>query len=209
MPLLFVCGWIFATTTVHAQNAKKVRVFPTAGISWRSTLMDITDFRLNRLFHGVGRADLTVPYDSERNVQGFSFTPGVTVTGWNFGLEYVPALRYDVTHQAAGERIKSFLTDHHVNFFRMARKIQYGVGISVVNFGHQFSFENQPGVPRSLDIEFATYNALVILPLSHGLAIEFKAHVIPKGFPIQPEGQYLSFSTRVFYRFLQNKPVRS
>lgn len=95
--------------------------------------------------------------------------------------------------------VKGFIVDHNFNL-TLRRKINYGVGISVVNFRTGFSFENPIGVQRYQSIEFNTYNAFVTFPYKKILFIELKALYVPNGFPENPYEQYIMYSLRVYYK---------
>ena len=58
--------------TLFAQNKQEhlFKIIPTAGISWRSTVMNFWNF------YEVIRAS-PIPYHYEKNIVGFSFNPGV------------------------------------------------------------------------------------------------------------------------------------
>jgi|LNFM01.2.fsa_nt_gb hypothetical protein len=191
--LYFFMGLL--STTGFSQE-RQIRVYPTIGVSWRSTAMNFFNFK------AVIRADPTVPYNYERNVQGFSINTGVSIQSQNFEFEYYPNWRYDVINSVLGlddTYVKGFIVDHNFNF-TLRRKINYGVGISVVNFRTGFSFENPIGVQRYQSIEFNTYNAFVTFPYKKILFIELKALYVPNGFPENPYEQYIMYSLRVYYK---------
>ncbi len=175
---------------------QRVSVYPTVGLTWRSTAMNFFNFK------AVNPADPTVPYPYERNVQGLSLNTGVFVKTSSFGFEYYLNLRYDVTHndlKIEDTYYKEFITDHNFNFI-LQKKIDYGIGISIVNFNKGFEFENPVGVMRYQDIQFNSYNFLVILPLKKKFYLELKALYIPHGFPENPNEKYMMYSIRFFYK---------
>ena len=176
-------------------QSNTIKFYPTAGITWRSTAMNFFNFK------GVIPADPTIPYDYERNVQGLSMNPGIQIRSGFIGFEYYSNLRYDVVHGVIGvenQRVKEFIIDHNFNLI-FERKIDFGLGISIVNSGKGFEFINP--VPRYHNIEFKTYNAFVTVPIKKILYLEIKALYIPKDFPENPKGNYIMYSLRVYYKF--------
>lgn len=185
---------IFSSTVASAQN-RLFKFSPTAGITWRSTVMNFFNF------NGVIPDDFTKPYDYERNVQGFSLNPGIQIEYKNIGFEYYANLRYDVVYFKFGsneEYEKDFLLDHNFNIF-INSKIQYGIGLSIINSGKGYEFVNP--IPRFHNIEFKTYNAFLTVPIKKILYLEIKALYIPKDFPENPEEKYIMYSLRVYYKF--------
>ena len=146
-------------------------------------------------------SDPTIPYDYERNVQGLSINPGIQIRSGFIGIEYYSNLRYDVVSWVIGvenERIKDFLIDHNFNLI-FARKIDFGLGLSIVNSGKGFEFVNP--IPRYHNIEFKSYNAFVTIPVKKIFNLEIKALYIPKDFPENPEQKCIMFSLRIYYKF--------
>ena len=176
-------------------QAKAIELYPTAGITWRSTATSFFNFK------GIMPSDPTIPYDYERNVQGLSMNPGIQIRSGFIGIEYYSNLRYDVVSGVIGvenERIKDFLIDHNFNLI-FARKIDFGLGLSIVNSGKGFEFVNP--IPRYHNIEFKSYNAFVTIPVKKIFNLEIKALYIPKDFPENPEQKCIMFSLRIYYKF--------
>ncbi len=174
---------------------KAIKIYPTAGITWRSTAMNFFNFK------AVIPADPTKPYPYEKNVQGFSINPGVQIRTKIIGFEYYPNLRYDVIHYNLGseeEYTKGFLIDHNFNLI-FRRKIDFGIGMTIVNSGKTYEFVNP--IPRYHDIEFKTYNFFVTIPIKKIINLEVKALYVPKDFPENPDEQYIMYSLRAFYKF--------
>jgi hypothetical protein len=184
-------------------QARTIKIYPTAGITWRSTAMNFFNF------NAVIPADPTIPYDYERNVQGFSINPGLQIEVFNIGFEYYPNLRYDVVHGVIGvenERIREFIIDHNFNLI-LKRKIDFGIGLTIVNAGKGYEFVNP--IPRYHNIEFKTYNTFVTIPVKKVINLEIKALYIPKDFPVNPNEQYIMYGLRVYYKFdFLNKKVK-
>jgi len=206
----------------HSQEPQKSKIFPTAGITWRSTAMNFFDFQR------VVPDDYSIPYDYERNVQGFSFNTGIQYQITNsIILEYYPNLRYDVTHSipdskkwelmlvtAEGDsifgnshslKIKNFLIDHNFNVMRKYGKKVYGIGMTIANSGESYEFlinsRNSGLGTRTHSIEFKTYNAFVTFPLKKIFNLELKAMYIPRAFPRNVSEKYMMYSIRVYYKF--------
>ena len=174
-------------------QAKLIKLYPTAGITWRSTA--VSSIHLYSSYR-------TSPYDYERNVQGFSLNPGIQLEFRKVGFEYYTNLRYDVVHSKTGalnDYVKDFLLDHNINLF-YHHKIQYGLGMSIVNSGKGFEFVYRR-VPKYHNIEFKTYNIFVTIPVKKIVFLEIKALYVPKDFPENQEAEYLMFSLRAYYKF--------
>lgn len=185
---------ILSPIVASAQN-RLFKLSPTAGITWRSTVMNFFNF------NGVVPDDFTKPYSSEKNVQGFSLNPGIQIEYKIVGFEYYANLRYDVVYFKFGsneEYEKDFLLDHNFNIY-INKKIQYGIGLSIINSGKGYEFVNP--IPRYHNIEFKTYNAFVTVPIKKILNLEIKALYIPKDFPENPNEKYIMYSLRVYYKF--------
>lgn len=174
---------------------KTLKIYPTAGITWRSTAMNFFNFK------SVIPSDPTKPFPYEKNVQGISFNPGLQIIGKLIGFEYYPNLRYDVVYsklETENEYVKEFIVDHNFNLI-FKRKINIGLGLSVVNSGKGYSFINP--VPRYHHIEFKTYNVFIDIPIKKVVNLEIKALYIPKGFPENPNEKYIMYSLRGYYKF--------
>jgi hypothetical protein len=168
----------------------------TSGLTWRSTVMNFFNLK------GLWPSDFTVPYSYERNVQGFSLNLGVKYETSKYSLEYYPNFRYDVTHRnlkIENDHFKSFIIDHNINFL-IRRKISYGLGMSIINYNKGFEFENPVGVHRYKNIEFSTINCLMVIPMKKRVFLELKALFIPKGFPLDEEEKYVTYSMRAYYQ---------
>jgi hypothetical protein len=190
----------------YGAQAQKLEVYPTAGITWRSTLMNFFNFDY------VWPYDNTVPFDYERNIQGLGLNIGCLLQGDLLGIEYYPSFRYDVTHfrfrppgstgvhyVTKDDYYKSFLVDHNVNLLFRRKKLDFGFGFSLVNAGKGFHFENP--FPRYQRIEFKTYSAFVTIPIKKVVHLELKAHYIPERHPQNPYQKYMSYSIRLYHRF--------
>ena len=178
-----------------AAQDEKIKIQFTTGFTWRSTVMNF--FNLKEVIP----ADPTQPYDYERNVQGLGLNPGLLISSHVISLEYYSNLRYDVVYSRIGMEnvyVKDFLMDHNFNI-SMIRKLTYGVGISIVNFGKGYAFVNP--IPRYQNIEFTTYNFLVAFPINKLMNLELKALYIPKDFPENPVEKYITYSARVYHTF--------
>ncbi|HBH25029.1 MAG TPA: hypothetical protein DDY13_16615 [Cytophagales bacterium] len=174
---------------------KAIKIYPTAGITWRSTAMNFFNFK------AVIPADPTKPYSYEKNVQGFSINPGLQIRTRNIGFEYYSNLRYDVIYsrlESENVYVKEFIVDHNFNLV-FKRKIDFGVGLTFVNAGKGYEFVNP--VPRYHNIEFKTYNAFVTIPIKKVINLEIKALYIPEDFPENPNEQYIMYSLRAYYKF--------
>lgn len=183
--------------SLHKANGqeKSITIYPTAGITWRSTAMNFFNFR------AIIPADPTRPYSYEKNVQGLSVNPGMQVRSGSIGLEYYSNLRYDVVHfklSSIDEDVKDFIIDHNFNFI-VKRKVDFGVGMSIVNAGEGYGFVNP--IPRYHNIEFKTYNVFVTVPIKKTVNLEIKALYVPIDFPYNPNEQYIMYSLRVYYTF--------
>lgn len=168
----------------------------TSGLTWRSTVMNFFNLK------GLWPSDLTVPYRYEKNVQGFSLNLGVKYETSKYSLEYCPNFRYDVTHsnlKIENDYFKSFIIDHNINFL-IRRKISYGLGMSIINHNEGFEFENPVGVHRYKNIEFSTINCLMVIPMKKRVFLELKALYIPRGFPLDEEKKYITYSMRGYYQ---------
>lgn len=184
---------------------KPIRIYATAGVTWRSTAMNVFNF------NGVRTADPTIPYDYERNVQGFSVNPGLQIRTKYIGFEYHPNLRYDVVHGVVigipNKRVKEFIVDHNFNLI-LTRKIDFGIGLTVVNAGKEYEFVHRM-IPRYHNIEFVTYNVFVTVPVRKVINLEIKALYVPKNFPQNPRSEVIMYSLRAYYMFgLLNKKKR-
>jgi len=184
----------------------KFTLYATAGVSWRSTAMNFFNFR-------AVPQNPFIPYDYERNIQGVSVTPGLLVSNGRIGIEYYLNLRYDVTHTerafpfpCPSRRVKEFIVDQNVNLvFNRNRKVDWGLGLSVVNTGKGFAFENPIGVQRYHNIQFTSYNAFAVFPLRDQLFLELRALLVPHGFPDSPGAVVITYSARAFYRLKLNR----
>jgi hypothetical protein len=185
---------LFCSAQAFGQE-KLIQVYPTAGISWRSTAMNFFNFK------AIIREDPTKPYHYEKNVQGFSLNPGILIKAKTIGVEYYSNLRYDVISGTIGQEnkfIKEFIIDHNFNLI-ISRKIDFGLGLTIVNAGEGYAFVNP--IPRYHNIEFKTYNLFVTVPVKKLIQLEIKALYIPKDFPENREEKYLMYSLRVYYKF--------
>lgn len=196
-------GWlclatlIFGTTLNLVAQEKAIKVYPTIGITWRSTATGLLNLS------GVWDYDPKVPYDYERNVQGFSINPGIQMelSSLPIGIEYYPNLRYDVVSFnffPVDTYNKQFLIDHNFNLY-VKRKVTGGVGFSIVNSGAGFDYVNP--TPEYFEIEFRTYNVFIVLPIKKIVNLEVKALYIPVDFPANPHGEHIMFSLRLYYKF--------
>lgn len=184
---------LFPFETIGQEKA--IKIYPTAGINWRIAVMNVFNFK------AIIPADPTKPYSYEKNVQGFSFNPGIQLTSNIIGFEYYPNLRYDVVHYIFGsndEYKKNFLIDHNLNLI-LKRKVEFGFGMTIVNAGKVYEFVNP--IPRYHNIEFKTYNVFVTVPIKKVINLEIKALYIPKDFPENPNEQYVMYSLRAYYKF--------
>lgn len=184
---------LFPLEIMGQKNA--IQIYPTAGITWRSTAMNFFNFK------AVIPADPTIPYDYERNVQGFSLNPGLQLNSKFIGFEYYSNLRYDVVHGVIGvenKRVKEFIVDHNFNLI-FKRKIDFGFGLTIINAGKGYEFVNP--IPRYHNIEFKTYNIFVVVPIKKVINLEIKALYIPNNFPENPDEQYIMYSLRAYYKF--------
>lgn len=182
-------------------QTQPVSIRPTFGMSFRSTAMNFFNFK------AVEKRDFTLPYNYEKNVQGIALDLGVQLNLFSIGLEYNPRFRYDYVHGnydiALHKRLpdtKDFLLDHNVNIF-FRRKLIYGTGLTIVNAGKGYWFENPVGFRRYHHIEFMTYNIFVGLPIKKYLCLEFKAQYVPENFPINRHDDYIMYSLRAYYTF--------
>jgi len=195
-------------------QSREIKVYPTSGITWRSTAMNFFNFK------SIVPADPTKPYNYERNVQGFGINLGLQLELFNnITFEYYPSLRYDYTHHyydlsknrlinvINGDSIfgndypidvKEFILDHNFNLI-FRRKIDFGFGLTIVNAGKGYEFVNP--IPRYHNIEFKTYNAFITVPIKKLINLEIKALYIPKDFPENPDEQYIMYSLRAYYKF--------
>lgn len=204
--------------SVIRSYAQEVKIYPTAGVTWRSSVMNVFNFK------SIVPADPTIPYNYERNVQGFGVNVGLQMQLLNhFTIGYYPSLRYDYTHHyydlsknrlinvINGDSIygndhpievKDFIIDHNFNLI-LTKGVNFGAGLSIVNAGEGFEFVNP--VPRYKHLEFKTYNVFLIIPFRKTVNLELKALYIPRGFPENPDEQYIMYSIRAYYRFDLNK----
>ena len=204
LSLLTILVTLLCLTRIFAQEEKIFKVYPTAGITWRSTAMNFFNF------DAVIPADPTKPYNYERNVQGLGINPGLQLQFKLVGVEYYPSLRYDVIHSDVhieNKYTKGFLIDHNINLF-VKRKILYGVGFSIVNDNEVYSFVNP--TLRYHNLEFKTYNFFVTVPIIKKIMqLEIKALYVPKDFPENPDEDYIMYSLRAYYKFdFLNKPKK-
>ncbi|HNR72878.1 MAG TPA: hypothetical protein PKM03_01585 [Cyclobacteriaceae bacterium] len=72
--------------------------------------------------------------------------------------------------------------------------------MSIINHNEGFEFENPVGVHRYKNIEFSTINCLMVIPMKKQVFLELKALYIPKGFPLDEEKKYITYSMRVYYQ---------
>jgi len=213
---------LVAIPDVYGQDVKRGKIYPTAGITWRSTAMNFFNF------NAVLPDDFSKQYSYERNVQGFSLNIGIQYQLSNsVFLEYYPNLRYDVTHStydskydrlvlvtSAGDSSfvnghpiyeKSFLIDHNFNIIRKIGRKSFGFGMTIVNTGKTINYPLNHRSPNPIikhqNIEFKTYNAFVTIPLKKIFSLEFKALYIPRDFPWNVSEKYIMYSMRVYYRF--------
>ncbi|MCP4458511.1 MAG: hypothetical protein GY816_10890 [Cytophagales bacterium] len=220
---IFLINLCFSKTYGQGlQEPQKSKLYPTAGITWRSTAMNFFDFV------SILPDDPNKPFDYERNVQGFSLNIGIQYQLSNsVAIEYYPNMRYDVTHHKWDSKydelvlvvnevdsfftndkpiyIKKFLIDHNFNIMRKKGKLAYGLGLTIVNSGESYTFPHNHRAPnpivRTHIIEFKTYNAFVTLPLKKIFNLELKAMYIPRDFPENVSEKYIMYSIRVYYKF--------
>ena len=195
--------------------SQNIKVYPTAGITWRSTAMNF--FNFNRIIP----ADPRVPYNYEKNVQGLALNLGLQIYIFeSIAIDYYPSLRYDyITHSFDPSKdrllnvingdsvfgndspiyVKEFIVDHNFNILIKKGNIEYGVGVTVVNYNKGFHYENPN--PLYHNIEFLTYNVFINIPINKALMLEMKALYVPKDFPENPYEQYMMYSLRAYYKF--------
>lgn len=181
--------------------SKTQTISPTIGITARSTIMNFFNFK------SIVKSDWTIPYQYEKNIQGLGFNMGIQLNFNVFGAEYYSSLRYDHTHfdfDRSGTNtevihVKEFIVDHNLNFYLINNKVSYGLGISIVNTGEGFHFENPLNVHRFQSIEFKTYNCFIVFPIKF-IQVEFKASYIPNGMAYNTNEDYLSYSLRLFHK---------
>jgi len=198
----FILSLMMVGLCTNEVTAQKHKIFPTAGITWRSTAISLFNSHLSNI-------DSTFrPYLSERNVQGFSLNIGLQyqLANSSITLEYYPNLRYDVTHVRLDAKhnhpiVKRFLIDHNINLMRQFWGKVIGIGLTVVNSGASYDYQARSSIIKTHDIEFKTYNAFVAFPLKKIFNLELKALYIPRGFPVGVTRKYMMFSIRVYYKF--------
>jgi len=220
---LFLSLFLFTSFDANAQEGQAGKIYPTAGITWRSTAMNFFNFKAVLPDTFISRK-----YEYERNVQGFSLNLGLQYQlSRSVFIEYVPNLRYDVIHFRNDIKddvlvlvenevdsffvndnpiyIKDFIIDHNFNVMRIKGKMAYGFGFTIVNSGESYQYPANHRIPkvniRTQVIEFKTYNAFVTFPLKKILNLELKAMYIPKDFPYNKFEKYIMYSMRVYYRF--------
>jgi hypothetical protein len=201
-----ICVIIVFLLTIFPEPAKSqeklIDIYPTLGLTWRSTAMN------NFNFGAVLPDDPTKYYPYEKNVQGFSLNTGIQLDFWkSFVFEYVPNLRYDVSHfrfNGSSDEVmylKEFMIDHNLNIAVRKKLLYGGVGLSIINVNKGYAFENPIGVSRYHDIEFTTYNAFITFPIKKVLNLEFKVLYSKNNFPFNKNEEYLMYSFRLFYTF--------
>jgi hypothetical protein len=189
-----------------------------AGITWRSTMMNV--FNLRR----VDAFDPLTPFDYERHVQGLSLSLGAKLyhKKSQMGIGYAPTFRYDYVHGTflgtANSRESEkydFLTEHHFYLFRYFKwrykstKNSYiGLGLASMNLGKKYWIDNKINDtlfrfnPSFLfDIQFMTIDLRYGIPVTKHWYIEPMAQLIPKTFPSNKERMFLMYSLRLLYNF--------
>lgn len=190
------CILFFCSIETGFCQQKKVKVIPTLGVSFRSTVMNFFNFK------PVTPYDPTVPYPYEKNIQGLSLNTGALITNSKIGLEYYLSLRYDVTHsdlQVENKYFKEFILDHNFNLI-LHQKFDYGIGISIINFQKSFQFENPVNIHRYQNIQFNSFDLIIGFPIKNKSSLVFKIHYIPNGFPENPYEKYIAYSLRYYYK---------
>ena len=192
----------------------------TIGITWRSTPIDFFNSKYIDIHSRIPS------YNDERNVQGFSLNIGLIYRISSIlSLEYHPNIRYDqitfhqdtvgwmrsitrtqtgvtVTYQPIHEQIpnKEFILDHNFNLV-FTTKLNWGLGLSIINTGKSFQYENPIGSPsKTENIQFVTYNAFVVIPVKKILFLELKALYTNNLPASDPNDNHIMFSTRLFYK---------
>jgi len=197
LPLGVLTLLLFIAGSSNGQ-IQSLEIFPTIGFSARSTPTGVFDFR------GVNSIDPTLIYSDEANLQGFSFNPGIQFRWGKVGLEYYPNLRYDAIYSklstgSSNDYVKEFIVDHNINVLFRGRRIDYGLGISVINAGK--GFVNPYPDPRYIDIQFNTYNIFMVIPIKKIIHLELMALYIPRNLPSVPDKDAMMLNLRVYYKF--------
>ncbi len=217
--LLIIKSFLFfilvhnGTAQSQVDNTKG-RFHPTAGLTFRTTAMNAFNF------NGVRPSDITRPYSYEKNIQGLSLNIGFQFNLTNkIAVEYYPNLRYDEIYSVTNSKeftgtigpngdsafvstdhsyIKSFLIDHNFNLI-YRNKISYGIGVTIINHNKSYEFINP--IPRTHDIQFTSYNALVNFELMENTKLEVKILYAPSGFPYNEDLSVMMYSLRLYYLF--------
>ena len=223
-PILIFC--IFQPGQMAIAQQKESNFTGTIGITWRSTAMNF----FNSTY---GYTNPFIPsYNYERNVQGFSLNTGLIYhISSKLSLEYHPNIRYDqitfdrdtvawsrtITSTQTGDTVtfrpiyeqipnKEFILDHNFNLI-FRTKLNWGLGLSIVNTGKSFQYENPIGSPpKTENIQFVTYNAFVVIPVKKILFLELKALYTNNLPTSHPNDNHIMFSTRLFYKIRFKSP---
>ncbi len=205
----------------QAQNEES-RVMLTAGLTWRSTAMNFFNLKSLR------PSNIRIPsiYYYEISVQGVSLNIGLQYRlSHRLKLEYHPNLRYDhlridteyietryvpkainstdstFVDFYTSEEVKAFIVDHNFNFIFKGKKLDYGIGMTIVASGKLIEYNTSPTTTELFNIEFSTYNAFIVVPIKKVINLEIKALYIPSGFPYNRKEKYMMYSLRAFYKF--------
>ena len=223
-PILIFC--IFQPGQMAIAQQREPNLTGTIGITWRSTAMNFFNFKY------VYTNPRILSYSYERNVQGVSLNIGLAYRiSSKLSIEYHPNIRYDqinfdrntvgwtrsimrtpqgdsVFNQPTYEYIpnKEFILDHNFNLI-FRKKLNWGLGLSIINTGKSFQYENPIGSPpKTVDIQFVTYNAFVVIPVKKILFLELKALYINNLPTSHPDDNHIMYSTRLFYKIRFKSP---
>ena len=223
-PILIFC--IFQPGQMVIAQQREPNLTGTIGITWRSTAMNFFNFKY------VYTDPRISSYDYERNVQGLSINIGLIYQiSSKLSLEYHPNIRYDqitfdrdtvgwtksivgtqtgdtVIYQPIYEQIpnKESILDHNFNLvFR--KKLNWGLGLSIINTGKSFQYENPIGSPpKTENIQFVTYNAFAVIPVKKILFLELKALYTNNLPTSDPNDNHIMYSARLFYKVRFKSP---
>ncbi|MGK7389708.1 MAG: hypothetical protein ACNS60_05130 [Candidatus Cyclobacteriaceae bacterium M2_1C_046] len=180
---------IISSLTSGLCYAQQSLISLEAGISWRSNIVEAFDMQ------PVDKSNGFFDYNYKRNIQGLSFTPAIKFNHPEdlFSIRYYPNVRYDHPHY---NEIQEFILDHNFDLM-LNRKIKYGIGYSLLNYGKGISYMlNDEYHYHSL--QFQSLNVFAIIPYKK-LDLEIKAHYLPHEKSINPDKDYLLIGLRLFY----------
>lgn len=192
--------FFISLSVAYSQYSNKVNFYTTGGLMLRTGIMNFFNFKYK------WPSNVSRPYNSERNINGFSLSPGILFKINHLQIEYFAGLRYDVLYIVSGKENtyqREFILDHHFNFSLKVRKLSYGVGSSIVNAGKSFTYNTNIFTPNYIheSLEFRTINGFVTFPVWKTLNLEIKAIYMPNGYPYNRQQDFIMYSTRLFYKF--------